>query len=732
VRRLAAAIAAFAVAAGCALGGVSAADAADACPNAGIRAQQHVEGLPDCLAYEKVSPADKGGGDVPTFGTGSQYGTTFASPDGDRMIAQSYAAFSGAPTGDLNQYLFTRGPSGWTTSAVTPSHGDATNFPDFATGFKTFSCPSCGEAVGVFPSAPDPADTNEANDVYTTTGSGHWTWISRGALPNTTGADYRGSSADGHVIGFSSTSVLEPAASGTTAGAAIAYTRERGTTHVVGLDNDGSLVSAGGSAIGDPTTAAVSKSAISRDGRRIVFTSPVDGSSPSHLYVRQDNASTIRVDAPQCVVTTDCNESSPGGSQFAGATSDGGKVFFMTANGLVDGDTDLPNSPNDLYELDLHDQRLSRVARNVGYATVPGLIGLSDDGAYLYVTSGDVLAGNANGHGDHAQAADINLYVIHRDGSGADQTTYIGRFGGGGGESVYVSPSGRFMVTSNAADLTASSEGGTTQLYLFDAQTAGTTCLSCGRVPDSPADQSLDLGSLAYGPTDDGQVLYTTPNVLTPHDDNGWPDVFVWKGGAGGQPYQLTSGHSAAASVAEGMSADGQTLFFSTLDRLVAADADTNTDVYAARVGGGFPEPPAPAPDCVGPECQGPVSPPVALASIGSLVFGPVADGRSPGARPDSAARVRVTTPKGLRGSSFTLRVTVAGPGRLRVAGHDVATVDKKVAKRGTYAVTVRLTKKAKAILGRKHKLTVRVRATFTPAKGKPSGTTMSITTRSK
>ena len=41
--------------------GASPALAADACPNAAIRAQQSAQGLPDCRGYEMISPPDKNG-----------------------------------------------------------------------------------------------------------------------------------------------------------------------------------------------------------------------------------------------------------------------------------------------------------------------------------------------------------------------------------------------------------------------------------------------------------------------------------------------------------------------------------------------------------------------------------------------------------------------------------------------------------------------------------------------
>ena len=53
-----------------------------------------------------------------------------------------------------------------------------------------------------------------------------------------------------------------------------------------------------------------------------------------------------------------------------------------------------------------------------------------------------------------------------------------------------------------------------------------------------------------------------------------------------------------------GSDVDGSNVFFSTADRLVARDTDTQLDFYDARVGGGFPVPSV-APACEGEGCHG-------------------------------------------------------------------------------------------------------------------------------
>src|ERR1700754_3544415 len=62
--------------------------AGDACPNAAVRAQQGSGFLPDCRAYERVSPAEKAGGDV--------------------CITSTLFPFNASPAGDAAQFQSTR------------------------------------------------------------------------------------------------------------------------------------------------------------------------------------------------------------------------------------------------------------------------------------------------------------------------------------------------------------------------------------------------------------------------------------------------------------------------------------------------------------------------------------------------------------------------------------------------------------------------------------------------
>ena len=99
------------------------ASASTGCPNEQFRLGLGA-GLPDCRAYEQVSPQEKNGGGV----DGGLSLETPTAPDqaalnGESITYGSQTAFVGAdPLSGLltSQYISRRTPSGWTTTAITP------------------------------------------------------------------------------------------------------------------------------------------------------------------------------------------------------------------------------------------------------------------------------------------------------------------------------------------------------------------------------------------------------------------------------------------------------------------------------------------------------------------------------------------------------------------------------------------------------------------------------------
>jgi hypothetical protein len=197
------------------------------------------------------------------------------------------------------------------------------------------------------------------------------------------------------------------------------------------------------------------------------------------------------------------------------------------------------------------------------------------------------------------------------------------------------------------------------EVFVYEAGTGRVFCVSCsptGAPPISEAgsgstekERNETEGSGSYltihpglfdaGETamphwisaDGSRVFFVTSQPLVARDTNGLQDVYEWEREgtlscpvqaparrAGGCVFLLSGGESPDFSYFIDASASGNDVFFSTISQLVEQDRNTKTDVYDARVGGGFPEF---ALACTGSGCQGaPPAPPI-FATPSSVTF---------------------------------------------------------------------------------------------------------------
>jgi hypothetical protein len=134
---------------------------------------------------------------------------------------------------------------------------------------------------------------------------------------------------------------------------------------------------------------------------------------------------------------------------------------------------------------------------------------------------------------------------------------------------------------------------------------------------------------------DGSRVFFESHEALAPGDGNGTWDVYQWeeagKGACaastdtynpdnGGCVDLISAGTSPQKSVFLDADPSGDSVFFGTRSSLVSGDYDLN-DVYVARVGGGFPNPPPATPPCEGEGCAGagPQAPPDAGAATAAF-----------------------------------------------------------------------------------------------------------------
>jgi hypothetical protein len=415
--------------------------AEELCPNAAAR-QGPSSALPDCRAYEQVTPVDKGDSEdlFPSEGLKKLGNATpdagYAAEDGEHVLLNTAASFAG---GDAftSSYVFSRGAEGWTTTALSPGPGvhevEAAVFDPAdlsAVGFDDLQ-------LNHLPGQPE--ERVEA-DVAGAPGGPYSTLDS--VPSHEAGADMiAGASANlDHVVVESVNHALAPGDSGQDEDSRALYEWSGGQPRLVNVDNEGSLLSLCGAILGlggiYDNSSGDTQDAVSSDGSKVFFTAPdPDGEGPgcwtkaseSHpqenppqLYMRLNGSSTIEISAP------DPGVHDPDGPQpviYAGASKDGSKVFFLSGEELTADDT---THALELYEYDTEapaGERLVRVSSGESGSAegdVDFVGAISSDGSTVYFSAYGKLAQGAsalNGNG-----REVNLY---RYSTATRKTTYI-------------------------------------------------------------------------------------------------------------------------------------------------------------------------------------------------------------------------------------------------------------------------------------------------------------------
>jgi len=379
----------------------------------------------------------------------------------------------------------------------------------------------------------------------------------------------------------------------------------------------------------------------------------------------------ISVHAPEPVCGAVCQGSPAGDARFHGASVDGSKVFFTSTQQLTDAaseddqssdsafegcyKTSGPNGCN-LYEYDF-DAPAGRNLIAVSAGDVSGggprvrnVAAVSADGSHVYFTADGVLSG-ANSQGQMPVDGGSNLYVFERDARYPEgHVAFIAETGVESKE-ANVTPDGRFLLFVSGGALTAddTSTTGASQVFRYDALTGELVRISIGERgfndngnagkagggffssvgasivnPFGTAERAVPVRRDPSMSNDGSYVFFESPVGLTPQalnevpiegsglgSDNFAMNVYEWHEGhvyliSDGRDTTATQGASSVALL--GTDASGADVFFTTADRLVAADTDTEMDVYDARIcTAGEPCVTAPAAfaPCAGEACHG-------------------------------------------------------------------------------------------------------------------------------
>jgi hypothetical protein len=509
-----------------------------------LREQNNSLALPDCRAYEQVSPVEKSGYSVNP--------TSWLAPSGDRSLFFSGGIFAGATVNTVqNEYVARRTAGGWVAQPA-EANPAGEGFENTRTVFDL----NAELDRWLFPVKPgvsiSEASTANRGRVYLGTAGGEYLLAS----PELS----RVEGSHGQDEWF------------VPVGGAQDYSTYFIATGAKLLPSDPAPEDNGGNGtpdrvyrvsdvygepklelFGEVPTSLVGKGCFidqnvgrtapwaSADGSIAYYTAPLavepalgcgsGGPNKVALFVRVGEAPPIQVSA---VSPTECTAPSPCATEgttamlFYGASADGTRAWFATERPLVNADADVGEAPatRDLYMARLehgeitelvqatHGEPSSDPTPGAGAGTAT-LLDLSADGTRAYFVATGVLTTEPNGGGESASRGAENVYAYDGEtnktsfvarlctgpaesGSAVDQACPNGLGTGSSPESrndnqliapsdvfthkqVQATPDGRYLLFTSYAQLVPGDTDATSDVYRYDLQTGRLTRISIGR-----------------------------------------------------------------------------------------------------------------------------------------------------------------------------------------------------------------------------------------------------------
>jgi hypothetical protein len=611
------------------------------CPNALVRQEGSANELPDCRAYEIVSPGVAGG--VQLFaGEGvpdplKSFHLPYVNEPQNTGYASRPARFSffgalgsipgtHAPDSIVDMYVATRSDAGWHTTypgipgdqallVVGPTCSasldrcfdfhllDLTK-ESFSGGLKNDDNGSAvpylwdvsGKSLGRLPTnaAVVPGADSFSGDWQASADFGHFAFSSNNVA-----------FAPGGLVGAPGSVYDNDVAANTVALASL-------------LPNSEPIPQSGGDA-----KEFLKVPAVSDDGSHILISA--QGATGSvRLYMRVDDAVSYDVSKGHDV-------------QLIGATRDGSKVLF-TSNQEVTGDDH--DQSRDLFIWSEATDEITRLSQGNGQGDADACstqwVGQTCDTPVVAPgrSSDDALASGSGGvlfyspesldPENPAVPGERNLYLANEG-----EVHYVATLDAASGiKRVQLSPDGNHAAFLTDSNLTGYDAKGHEEMYSYDAGSGQLKCVSCIPSGDAPANDVFASESGRFM-ADDGRTFFATSDSLVKRDTNGLRDVYEF---VGGRPQLISSGTSSQDSWGGGLllfprstvgleavSHDGVDVFFSTFDSLVPQDKNGQfLKFYDARTNGGFHYDAPPLPCTAADECHGAGSQAPGAVEVGS------------------------------------------------------------------------------------------------------------------
>ncbi len=591
-----------------------------ACPNEAIREAQHATYLPECRAYELVTPTEKGSAVVKN--ASSSVSGNSAVLGGNPPLPNSLSGLGG--------YKVERSEAGWFHSAdLLPPASEAVFGPAapeiLLTPTQDAAVISLGANARLTPNGPSPEPSSlppvkfRTNYVWheglplnviqtrpTDTELNELVSQGRSFIPRVLGA-----SADLSRIVFDAPGTLAPGgASVATAGSNV-YEWHEGTISALGILPGGAPAQgsgvgasaesdfAGAAHYGNEVLNAVS---FGDNTSRVYFNAPVglaQGEPKGQLYLRVNGVETVEISKSQASQPDPHGGPFPAVFQFA--SPGGGSVIFTSAGSLTT-DANTGTDPivgggsgrANLYRYEVSTGRLTDLTvasgpqNEAAGAAVDEVVAASTDGSVIYFLASGVLD---PGHGS---SGGTNLYVYHDGHVDFVANGVPAEFG-----KYSASPSGDYLAIQSGSRLTgydnASTSGVSKQeVYVYSLASKRLDCASC------PGGSPIVSGTLPSqnGPgllvepvskrglmTDDGTVMFESEEGLVAGANNGHVKAYAWRNG---KRWKISGGASEGEDEVLGESSGTGDIFFRTYQQLLPADHDNALDVYDARVDGGF------------------------------------------------------------------------------------------------------------------------------------------------